>query len=108
VIGAGDAVKTETGAVRLRVRLTPRAGRDKVGAFEVLSSGETVLAVHVRAIPEKGAANVALEGLVAKSLGVAKSKVAVVSGPTSRTKILRIEGDPSELSAAIERLVDHG
>lgn len=102
------AVVAEAAAVRLRVRLTPRAGRDKVGAFETLSNGETVLGVHVRAVPEKGAANAALEICLAEALGVAKSKVSVVSGQTSRIKTVRIEGAPDGLVAAIGRLVDRG
>lgn len=90
-----------SGGVRLRVRLTPRAGKDSVGPFEVLSSGETVLIAHVRAVPEKGAANAALAQLIAKQLGVAKSKVEVVGGQTSRVKTVEIEGDASALVAAI-------
>ena len=91
-------------SVRLRVRLTPRAGRDSLGAIEELANGEAVLVAHVRAVPEKGEANTALAELVARTLGVAKSKVAVVSGQTSRVKTVRIDGDPDSLAAAVERL----
>lgn len=104
--GSDGAIRCEDGAVRLRVRLTPRAARDRIVAFEVLSSGETVLGVQVRAVPEKGAANTALEACLAKALDVAKSRVVVVSGQTARVKVVRIEGPPKELTAAIGRLVE--
>lgn len=92
--------------MRLRVRLTPRAARDRIVGFEVLSSGEAVLGVQVRAVPEKGAANTALEVCLAKALDVAKSRVTVVSGQTARVKVVRIEGPPDDLVAAIGRLVE--
>jgi uncharacterized protein YggU (UPF0235/DUF167 family) len=92
-------------SVRLRVRLTPGASRDSVGPFEELANGENVLAIRVRAVPEDGAANAALEELLARGLGVAKSKVSVVSGQTSRIKTVRVEGTPDALETAVLRLV---
>lgn len=46
----------------------------------------------MRAIPEDNAANRALEALIAKAFGVAKSKVSVMRGGTSRLKTLEIDG----------------
>ncbi|QWW67548.1 DUF167 domain-containing protein [Rhizobium sp. WYJ-E13] len=56
------------------------------------------------AVPEKGKANKALIALIAKSLGIAKSSVDLVSGDTSRKKILRIDGDPEDLIRKLETL----
>ncbi|MEJ1159944.1 DUF167 family protein [Prosthecomicrobium sp. N25] len=92
-------------SVRLRVRLTPNAPRDSVGPFEELANGENVLAARVRAVPEDGAANAALEEMLARGLGIAKSRVSVVSGHASRIKTVRIEGDPNALETAVLRLV---
>jgi uncharacterized protein YggU (UPF0235/DUF167 family) len=58
----------------------------------------------VRAVPEKGAANAALEKLLAKALGLPASTVSVVAGGTSRLKTVRVPGDPASLAAAVERL----
>lgn len=102
-MGPAAAIATEAGALRLRVRLTPRAGRDALGRFEYLSDGSEVLIAQVRAVPEDGAANAALVALVAGAVGVAKSRVAVVAGATSRLKVLRIEGDPTAIAAALGR-----
>ena len=89
------------GHLRLEVRLTPRASRDLLEGEARLSDGRRVLLAWVRAVPEKGAANEALLGLVAKSCGVARSRVSLVSGHGSRLKSVRIEGNPERLAAAL-------
>lgn len=78
--------------VLVDVRLTPRGGRDAIDGVQVLSDGRMVLAARVRAVPEDGRANAALEALMADAAGVPKSAVAVTSGATSRVKTLRIRG----------------
>ena len=51
----------------------------------------------------KGKANKALVALIAKTAGVAKSAVSLVSGDTQREKILRIEGDPEDIISRLEQ-----
>ncbi len=69
----------------LRVRLTPRSSRDAVEGVEQTAEG-VALKARVRAIPENGAANAALERLIAEWLGVPKSTVSVAAGGKSRIK----------------------
>ncbi len=79
--------------VRLSVRLTPRASREEIAGFE----GET-LRVRVTAPPVEGRANRALVRLLAKRLGVPRGAVRVVTGQTSRRKVVAIAGlDGTEL-----------
>jgi uncharacterized protein YggU (UPF0235/DUF167 family) len=78
--------------VRLAVRLTPRGGRDRIDGWGRDDAGRTYLKARVSAPPVDGAANGALEALVAKTLGVARGSVRVVSGETARIKQLEIEG----------------
>jgi len=54
--------------VTLPVRLTPKSSRDEVAGIEDYG-GECVLKARVRAVPEAGRANEALETLIAKWLG---------------------------------------
>ncbi len=63
-----------------------------------------MLRVRVTAVPDKGKANAAVMGLLAKTLGVPKSAVTLVSGETARLKTIAIEGDPAALAARIEAL----
>ena len=89
-------------SVELFVRLTPRAAADRIGGVETAADGRPYLAAKVRAVPEKGAANAALERLVAEHFGVARSKISVVAGHTARLKTVRIEGEPETLRAILD------
>ena len=84
--------------------MTPRGGRDGVDGVEQLSDGRSVLQVRVRAIADGGEANRAVLGLLAKSLGVPKASVSLLSGATSRLKQVAIAGDPARLTEALREL----
>ena len=94
--------------IEILVRLTPRASGDAVGSVEEGVDGRSRLGARVRAVPEKGAANAALEKLIASAMNVARSSVSVSSGSTSRLKTVRVAGDPEELAARLTRLVSPG
>ncbi len=70
---------------RITVRLTPRASRD-----EVVGMRDGVLVVRVTAAPVDGAANQALVRLLAREFKVPRTGVRLVSGATSRTKIVEV------------------
>lgn len=90
--------------IDLFVRLTPKAAKDAIEGIEQTADGRAYLRARVRAVPEKGAANQALEKLVAKTLGVPAGSVGVVAGGTARLKTLRIIGDRMKLAEAVERI----
>lgn len=71
---------------RIYVKVTPRAGRDKV---EKISDIE--YKVRVTVAPEKGKANVAVIELLAEYFCVAKNCVNIVGGKSTKTKIIDIE-----------------
>jgi uncharacterized protein YggU (UPF0235/DUF167 family) len=96
--------ETDEHGVRLYVRLTPRGGRDAIDGVTVLADGRAVLKARVRAAPEKGAANSALEALIAKHLGVPRSAVSVMIGATSRLKTVRIAGSAGRLAETMDSL----
>ena len=91
-------------ALTMRVRVTPRGGRDAVEGLDKLSDGRAVLKVRVRAAPTEGQANAALGRILAKTLGVPPSRVAIVRGATSRTKQVKIVGDIAKLVAVLEKI----
>ena len=88
----------------ISVRLTPKAAVDRIDGIVTLADGRTVLQARVRAVPEKGKANAALEALFAKALGAPKSAVSVVAGGTSRLKSVRVAGSPDFLTAAFKKI----
>jgi len=90
--------------IDLFVRLTPKSSLDRLEGVETSADGRSHLKARVRAVPENGAANQALERLVAKTLGVPASSVTVVAGGTARLKTLRITGDPEVLARGIKAL----
>ncbi|WP_343895345.1 DUF167 domain-containing protein [Craurococcus roseus] len=101
---------TAAGAgVRLAVRLTPRAARDGLdGVAAADAEGRAALRLRVAAPPVDGAANAALVGYVAASLGLRKSDVAIVSGERGRLKLLELSGDPDALLARLAEWVGGG
>ncbi|ASP20098.1 hypothetical protein ANTHELSMS3_01399 [Antarctobacter heliothermus] len=68
----------------LAVRVTPKAARNAV------LRDETGLRVTVTTVPEGGKANAAVIKLLAKALGVPKSRLELLRGETSRDKLFRI------------------
>jgi uncharacterized protein YggU (UPF0235/DUF167 family) len=90
--------------IDLIVRLTPKAAMDRLEGIETSADGGSHLKARVRAVPENGAANQALERLLAKALRVPASAVSVFAGGTARLKTLRILGDPGALAKAVEAL----
>jgi uncharacterized protein len=74
-------------SVRFSVRVQPRAARSEIVGLH----GEA-LKVRLSAPPVDGAANVALVELLAEALGVPRRCVRVVSGATSRGKVVEVDG----------------
>ncbi|MBC7521521.1 MAG: DUF167 domain-containing protein [Sandarakinorhabdus sp.] len=85
------------GGVKLRVRVTPRGGRDAVEGLGADADEAPHLKIRVAAAPVDGDANAAVEKLLAKWLGVPKTTVEVVGGETIRLKTVMIDGDPVQL-----------
>ncbi|TRW97696.1 DUF167 domain-containing protein [Paracoccus sp. M683] len=69
----------------IAVRVTPRAGRNAV-----LVDGAAIR-VLVTAAPEGGKANAEVQKLLAKALGIAKSRLSLVRGQASRDKQFRLD-----------------
>jgi uncharacterized protein len=73
--------------LRLALRVTPRAGRNEIGTVR---NGR--LQVRVTVAPEDGKANEAVIRLLSKSWRIAAGSIELVSGHTSRDKVLLLRG----------------
>ena len=88
---------------RISVRLQPRASRDELLGW----NEEGALRVRVMAPPVGGAADAALIRLLARRLGVAKSRVSLISGTTARNKIVEIDGVTDAALRKVTRNAGH-
>ena len=91
------------GGAEIFLRVTPNAGRDAVIGTEKRGDRE-MLRVKVAAAPDRGKANEAVIGVLAKALGLRRSAISVVFGESSRDKRVNIEGDAGTIEAALSRL----
>ena len=82
-----------------------RAGGSK-NAITGVHNGS--LKVMVTQAPEKGKANQAIEKLLAKSLGLQKTQIALTAGQTSAQKTFLITGETlAHLRESIESVISH-
>ncbi len=88
-------------AVKINLRVIPRARRDAIEGFL-----DGVLRVRVTAAPQDGNANQAVVKLLAKQLGLPRSSVLLAGGAKSRDKVIEISG--LDLAAIRERLSGPG
>ncbi|HEX9802955.1 MAG TPA: DUF167 family protein [Gammaproteobacteria bacterium] len=93
----GDWYQWQGKLLLLSVRVQPRASKDEI----VGPHGTESLKVRITAPPVDGKANAHLVKFLAKSFGVAKSQVELVSGTTGRDKRLAING-PKRLPEAAQ------
>ena len=84
--------------MRLTIRLTPNASRDEVAG----RTDDGAFRVKVQSPPVEGAANRRLIRFLAERLEVSKSHIRIVSGDTSRKKVLEIEGDEQDIIRRME------
>jgi len=81
----------ENGGIQFTVRVIPRSSRTVI-----VGEYDGAVKVKISSPPVDGAANAELIKLFAKKLGVPRSAIGIVSGETSRTKLLRIAGVTAE------------
>jgi hypothetical protein len=70
----------------IRIKVIPKSSKTELAGY--LPDG--TWKVKVAAAPEKGKANRELVEFVAEKLGVAKSRVRIVSGETAQLKRIRV------------------
>lgn len=74
-------------STRLQIKVSPKSSRNAIQGW----NGEA-LKIAVTAAPERGKANEAVIALLAKQLGIAKSRISVTSGHTQPRKTVSIAG----------------
>jgi hypothetical protein len=95
--------RTGDSAVRLRVHVQPKAGRQGVRGLRREADGGLSVRVAVTAPAEDGKANAALLHLLARALDVPPSRLDIVAGAGARSKTVAIKGDTAAVVVALER-----
>jgi uncharacterized protein (TIGR00251 family) len=102
VSDVSDLFEVRDGYVVVDVHVQPGAGRTAV-----VGRHGTALKLRVAAPPADGRANAATCALLARTLGVKDAAVSLVSGASSRTKRVRIDGvDGSTTAGALRAAME--
>lgn len=80
-------IRQNDDSIEFSVRVVPRASKSAIAG-----EYESALRVRIASAPVDGAANDELIRFLAKTLGIAKSSVAIIAGNTSKNKRIRVAG----------------
>ena len=83
--------KEQGGGTDIRVKVLPRSSKN-----QIIGKEEGAYRVKLTSAPVDGQANRALIKYLAKTLGLSKRNVNIISGERSRTKRVRIQGLATE------------
>jgi len=77
----------EKGELYLRIKVHPNSSKnDLSGVME-----DETLKINIKAVPEKGKANIELIRFLAREFNIDKSMIRIISGTGERTKLLKIK-----------------
>lgn len=101
-------IREDEHGLRFKVLVQPRSRKN-----EIVGLHGGALKIKITAPPVEGAANSMCIGFLAKCLKISKSSIGIVSGHTSRTKLIQVnlpslpesEEKTEQLKAAIQSLV---
>ena len=82
---------TNEAKTEIIIKLLPRSSRS-----QIMGRDGEVYKIKVTSPPVDGKANRELISLISKKLGIPKSSIEIVSGKTSRMKVLRLQGIEKE------------
>ena len=70
----------------IKIRVQPKSSRNQVDGFQ-----DGALRVRVTSAPTEGQANAAVIAILAKTLGVSKSRLEIIRGYSSRDKVVSVD-----------------
>lgn len=75
-------------ALIIEIKIVPQSGKS-----QLIVDKSGILKCFVKAAPEKGKANKELIDIISKQLQIPKRNMLIISGATSRKKLIKIETD---------------
>lgn len=80
-----DLSHLSTPGTQVNVRVTPNAARERIEA------DDGTIRIYVTVLPEDGKANAAVQILLARAMGIAKSRLTLIKGHSARDKTFRVD-----------------
>jgi uncharacterized protein len=96
-----ELLRRSAGGIRIRIRLRPAGGGDRIEGIGRTADGSARLEARVSAPPEGGKANRALLKLLAKAWRLPAGDLALVAGAKARDKVVEVRGPSAELEARL-------
>ena len=96
----GPITPTRDG-VRVVIRLSPQAKSDRLRGIAATAEGGRAIKVSVTAPAQDGRANEALLRLLSQAWRLQPGDLSLGAGAGSRSKIVRVSGDPHQLLAKL-------
>ena len=90
--------------LRCSIKVRPRAAKSGVQGIEQDADGRAWLAVRVNAPPDAGRANAEAIKVLAKRWAIAPRALRLVSGASSRHKVVALAGPADELAARLRAI----
>ncbi len=87
----------------LSIRVTPRSARPGIGEWKADPGGRPFLEVRVAAAPADGAANDEVVRLLARAIGLPRSRLSIVSGHFARLKRIELPLSEDEVRTRLSR-----
>jgi hypothetical protein len=94
-------IKLDKGNIYITVKIQPKSSNDQIVGWQEDGS----LKIKVSAPPVEGSANKKLIEIISKKLGVAKSRIKIISGGKSKEKAIEICGVENIDKSKIEELL---
>ena len=82
---------------QIAIKVTPRSAKPGIGGWREGADGRPELELRVAEAPADGAANAAVEKLLAEARGLSRSEVTIISGHSSRHKRVGVPFDLDEV-----------
>ncbi len=89
-------IKEESSGVFFKVRVMPRSSKNQIVGYY-----DDAIKIRLTAAPLEGKANEACRAFLAEILSVSRARIEIVSGQTSRNKLIKVAGVSAQRVAQV-------